>query len=51
MIVMCSWCGNYIGEKEPLEDMSPSGGICEECYKKTIDEIEEDSSETSNEKK
>jgi hypothetical protein len=34
MHVVCSWCGKYVREKEPLEDESISHGICKECCKK-----------------
>lgn len=32
--IICSWCGRFIKEKEPLEDKSISDGICGECYEK-----------------
>jgi len=34
MHVICSWCGKYIKEKEPLEDESISHGMCQGCCKK-----------------
>ena len=33
MLVFCSWCGSYLGEKEPFWDRSIYHDICEECYK------------------
>lgn len=31
MIVECAWCGAHLGEKEPLLDLRPTSGICDEC--------------------
>ena len=31
MKVMCSWCGEKIREKEPLEDRRVTHGICPVC--------------------
>lgn len=32
MIIVCAWCTNEIGVKEPLEDSSVTDSICEDCY-------------------
>lgn len=34
MIIWCSYCQKYIGEKEPLQDFSLSHGICSLCMSK-----------------
>jgi hypothetical protein len=39
LFVVCSKCGRYIREKEPLWDTSISHGICEECCKGFKNEI------------
>ncbi len=31
MIRICMWCQKIMGEKEPIEDISLTHGICEEC--------------------
>lgn len=31
MILMCAWCGEVLGEKEPLDDKSLTHGICKPC--------------------
>jgi hypothetical protein len=31
MEVVCSWCGEKIGQKEPLEDKTKTHGICPVC--------------------
>lgn len=31
MIVICAWCRETLGEKQPLEDKSVSHGICKAC--------------------
>ena len=32
MKVICSYCREKLGEKEPFEDENVSHGMCEECY-------------------
>ena len=39
MQVICSWCEIFIKEKSPFGDKSISHSICEECYKKVINEV------------
>lgn len=34
MIVICAWCGDFLREKEPLEDRTVSHGICPGCSEK-----------------
>jgi DNA-directed RNA polymerase subunit RPC12/RpoP len=34
LIIRCAWCGKYLGEKEPYEDMSETHSICPECRAK-----------------
>src|SRR6201993_1409189 len=41
MRIICSWCGKFIREREPLGDKSISHSICEGCYKKVGYEIKE----------
>ncbi len=31
LIVMCAWCGRYIGEKDGGGTSGVSHGICEDC--------------------
>ena len=45
MQITCSWCGKYLGDKEPLSDLSITDSICSECYRKTRDKIEESGEE------
>ena len=39
MLVVCSWCGKYITDKEPLWNKSVSHSICKECYKSFEEKI------------
>ena len=39
MIIVCSWCGRYLGQKEPLGNTAISHSICLKCK----NEIMEDS--------
>ena len=39
MQVICSWCGKFMKNKEPLRYKSISHGICEECYERVVNEI------------
>lgn len=34
MKVICAWCRDDLGEKEPLEDLSLTHTICAECAKR-----------------
>ena len=34
MILICAWCKEVLGEKEPLADTSPTHGICKPCADK-----------------
>jgi len=43
MRVICSWCGKSLGEKPPLDDKSISHGMCEECYKRELTGLKEES--------
>jgi len=31
MIIICSWCGKKVGEKEPLEDKRVTNTKCDSC--------------------
>lgn len=44
MIVVCSWCGKTMGTKPcpPEQDGQVTHGICDECYKKKLDELKAD---------
>ena len=42
MIIQCAWCGEEMGEKEPLDDPRITHGICEGCLKIFKNEIEEE---------
>ena len=47
LIVKCAWCGKEMGEKESVEAMNGqvSHGICEDCFWKALDEIEDEMEE------
>lgn len=36
MIIKCSWCSEFIGEKEPLENRSETHTICPPCFAKQM---------------
>lgn len=40
-IVVCAWCNNLVGVKEPLNLHYLTHGICEECKEKIIEEWKE----------
>ena len=40
MIVVCSWCGRYMREKEPIEDKRVSHGQCKPCQMKMREELD-----------
>lgn len=42
MIRQCAWCGEVLGEKEPLEDKRITHTICDDCDKKLREEDEAD---------
>jgi len=39
VIILCAWCGKNLGEKEPLEDKSITHGICKECKKQLLADL------------
>lgn len=41
MIVVCSWCGEFIRGKEPLEVEDVTHGICEKCGAQQLKSIKE----------
>lgn len=45
MKIVCAWCQKDLGEKEPTADPSVSHGICEECSKEMLEEVERDLTE------
>jgi hypothetical protein len=40
MIIICSKCKCNLGEKEPLENKNLTHGLCPECMKKYMKELE-----------
>ena len=38
---ICAWCKKDMGDKEPLEDLSTTHGMCKECYERMEKEIDE----------
>jgi hypothetical protein len=38
MIVICGWCKEYQGEKEPLDDLEFTTTICESCSEELLKE-------------
>lgn len=34
MLIFCSWCKKFMGEKEPKWDKIISHGLCPDCEKK-----------------
>lgn len=43
MTIICSWCGKFLGQKEPLWDIRVSHGVCDDCGKKWMKEMAKDS--------
>ena len=39
MVWKCSWCGKYLGEREPLEDELIVGGACRNCLQRFEQEL------------
>lgn len=39
MKVECAWCKKMLGEKEPLDDLQVTHGICSECMANFMTEI------------
>lgn len=39
MQVVCAWCEMFIGVKGPIRDKSVSHGICGDCYKNFMNDI------------
>lgn len=40
MIVVCAWCKKWLEEIEPLDDESLTHGICKDCQRKQLAEVE-----------
>ncbi|HEX3034117.1 MAG TPA: hypothetical protein VHT73_03160 [Thermodesulfobacteriota bacterium] len=40
MLIFCSWCETYVGERRPFWDRSIYHDVCEECHKKFENEFE-----------
>jgi hypothetical protein len=40
MIRQCAWCLKMMGESKPLSDKSVTHGMCPECLKKMMKEVE-----------
>ena len=38
MLIVCAWCTEVIGHKEPFDDPSTSHGICLKCKRAVLDE-------------
>jgi hypothetical protein len=38
MMRHCAWCGRGLGRAEPLEDASPTHGICRECSLRMLED-------------
>ena len=47
MLVICSWCGEVLAEKPPLEDDHVTHGICPDCYEEATLEIDTQAEERS----
>jgi len=39
MIIICAWCQENLGEKEPMENKNITHGMCEKCKKQYDTEI------------
>jgi hypothetical protein len=39
MIVICAWCRESQGEKEPLSNPAITHGMCDKCFKGLADEV------------
>lgn len=40
VIVVCAWCKKWLEEIEPLDDESLTHGICKDCQRKQLAEVE-----------
>jgi hypothetical protein len=38
MIIVCAWCKEVLGEKEPLDDKGETHTICDKCRGKYFPE-------------
>lgn len=41
MQIVCAWCHQLLGEKEPIENKDETHGICEECEEKEDKKLDE----------
>ena len=41
MLIICAWCLKILRQEEPV-DGKISHGVCEECMKKTLDDLDEE---------
>ena len=32
MLIRCAWCGKDMGEKEPLDNLETTHGMCNVCH-------------------
>lgn len=40
MILICSYCRKYLGEKEPLENTNHTHGMCSDCHSRLMRQLE-----------
>ena len=40
MIRRCAWCDKYLGQKEPMDSMKVSHGICLVCLEKQNEKLD-----------
>jgi hypothetical protein len=41
MIKICSYCKEFIGEKEPLSDKRTTHTVCDKCFEIAMNEMED----------
>ena len=47
MIRQCAWCCRVLGQTDPLEDISVTHGVCQECHAQHIGPHEEHGRQSS----
>lgn len=39
MRIQCAWCGKFLGEKEPLQDLRITSTICPQCFNRLKERV------------
>lgn len=40
MKIICAWCQRWMGDKMPFSNLAETHGICPECKKKMMEELQ-----------